>query len=234
MNNRGYTFDNDLKENNEIYKSLEKELKGISKNEYGLINKKITSAWIRCGSNYERFNSILERLVWNSVIDKNIEAIIIEMISKFDNQPLHKDSANFVSDIFFKTDNTRNRKNDENAGNDNFWLHFFELNLLKSDDNVIRFIYLFLWFFNIYGFYFWYTIIIEFNTGTLDLNFWNNLDGFLDTMEYLFGVVGYFIAFMINFGLILYSFMLIPVIFVFKTYQLILYIWTGKILKSGL
>ena len=119
MNDRRYRFDEDLKENNEIYKSLEKGLKGIKENEYGLINKKITPAWIRCGSNYERFDSILERLVWNSIIDKNIEAIIIEIISKFDSQPLHKNVVDNGTGSFIKKDNTRNKDAKEKEGGNN-------------------------------------------------------------------------------------------------------------------
>ncbi len=137
MNDRRYTFDEDLKENNEIYKSLEKELKGISKNEYGIINKIITSAWLRCGSNFERFNSILERLVWNSIINKNVEAIIIEMISKFDSQPLHKNVVNNGTDTFIKKDNTRNKDANEKEGENNTENLIFVYNRNYKIDNFI-------------------------------------------------------------------------------------------------
>ena len=53
------------------------------------------------------------------IIDKNIEAIIIEIISKFDSQPLHKNVADNGTGIFIKKDNTRNKDAKEKEGGNN-------------------------------------------------------------------------------------------------------------------
>ena len=81
MGNRRYNFASE--KDNEIYETLKKDFSLIKEADYGFINKKITSAWLECESNYGRFNSILERLIDNKIIDRNIEAIVIEVISKF-------------------------------------------------------------------------------------------------------------------------------------------------------